>query len=83
MIWNREKREETAIGRFEIICEMYIKGSDEAKEIILSFLPDEEKESFLMGCGFYRLLTSPAYYKAMQTALGEQLYKEFNEGETI
>lgn len=81
MIWNREKREETAIGRFEIICEMYIKGSEETKEIILSFLSDEEREFFLKGCGFYRLLTDPAYYKAMQTALAEDLYNEFNKGE--
>lgn len=78
MIRNQEAREESAYGRFEIMCEMYIKGSDEAKEIILSFLSDEEKEIFLKGCGLYHLFTDPAFYRATKAALAEQLYNEFN-----
>jgi hypothetical protein len=78
MIWNKEAREESARGRFEIMCEMYLNGSDEAKEIILSFLSDEEKEIFLKGCGLYHLFTDPAFYNATQTALAEQLHEEFN-----
>lgn len=78
MIWNQEAREESALGRFEIMCEMYIKVSDEVKELILSFLSDEEKETFLKGCGLYHLFTDPTFYRATQAALAEQLYNEFN-----
>ena len=75
---NNMQKEETALGRFEIMCEMYIRGSEEVKAIILSFLSDEEKETFLKGCGLYHLFTDAAFYRAAQTALGEQLYNEFN-----
>ena len=78
MIWNQEAREESALGRFEIMCGLYNSGSDEVKEIILSFLTDEEKEIFVKGCGFYHLFTDPAFYRAAQKALAEQLYTEFN-----
>jgi hypothetical protein len=78
MIWNKEAREESALGRFEIMCEMYNNGSDEAKEIILSFFTDEEKEIFIKGCGFYHLFTDNAFYRAAQKALAEHLYAEFN-----
>lgn len=81
MIWNQEKREETAIGRFEVMCEMYIKGTDETRETILSFLSDEEKEIFLKGCGLYHLFNDPTFYNSAKSALAEQLYKEFNKGE--
>ena len=64
--------------RFEKMCEMYIHGSDEVRATILSFLSDEEKETFLKGCGLYHLFTEPALYRAVQTTLGEQLYNEFN-----
>lgn len=75
---NNTKREESALGRFEIICEAYIKGSEETRALILSFLSDEEKETFLKGCGLYHLFTEPTFYKAAQDALAETLYNEFN-----
>lgn len=75
---NNTKREESALGRFEIICEAYIKGSEETRALILSFLSDEEKETFLKGCGLYHLFTDTTFYKAAQDALAETLYNEFN-----
>ncbi len=77
MIWNQEAREQSALGRFEIVCEMYIDGSDEVKELILSLFSEEEKKIFLEGCGLYHLFTDSAFYNAAKTALAEQLYKEF------
>lgn len=72
------KKEESALGRFEIICEAYIKGSEETRALILSFLSDDEKQTFLQGCGLYHLFTDTTFYKAAQDALAETIYNEFN-----
>lgn len=72
-------RETTAMGRFEIMCERYINGSEREREVILSFLSDEERQTFLTGCGLYHLFTDPAFYRAVQESMGEALYKEFRE----
>lgn len=77
-IWNQEQREQTAMGRFEIVCEMYLEGGEEAREIILnSFDTEEERQTFLKGCGLYHLFSDPAFYRAAKDILAEQLYKEF------
>lgn len=65
LVRNQEAREQTALGRFEIMAELYNTCSDEIKETILSFFEtEEEKETFLMGAGFYKLFTNETYYKA-------------------
>lgn len=75
---SNTKREESALGRFEIVCEMYIHGSDKERAVILSFLSDEEKEVFLKGCGLYHLFTDKDFYEAAQDAMAETIYNEFN-----
>ena len=78
MIRNQEQREQSALGRFEIMCELYINGSDEMREVILSRLDESEKETFLQGCCLYHIFTDDTFRKKAQAALGEQLYKDFN-----
>lgn len=79
LVRNQETKEQTALGRFEIIAELYNIGTDEMKETILSFFEtEEEKETFLMGAGLYKLFTNPTFYKDVQTVLGGRLYAEFN-----
>lgn len=63
--------------RFEEMCRMYLNGSDDVKETILNFLNDEEKETFLMGVGLYKLLTEPNYYKAVCQTVGEMVYNTY------
>lgn len=64
--------------RFEEMCRMYLNGSDEVKETILSFLNDEDKETFLKGVSFYKLFTQPDFYKAVCETVAERIYNENN-----
>jgi hypothetical protein len=79
IVWNQKARESTALGRFEVMCELYNNGGEEVRNTILRFLPDEEKETFLKGCGLYHLFTDPAFYNATKNAMAETLYKEFTK----
>ena len=65
-----------AIKRLEEICNIYLYGTDKEKEIILSFLNEEEKQTFLKAVGFYHLFTDTDFYKNVQTAIAEQIWNE-------
>lgn len=75
---DNTKREKLPLGRFEIIAEAYIYGTEKQREIILSFFNEEEKKTFLEGVGFYKMFTQPDFYKAVCGAVGERIYKENN-----
>ena len=47
MYIDNKEREKSAMGRFEIMCEKYINGSKLERETILSFLSEDEKQTFL------------------------------------
>ena len=76
---DNKEREKTPQGRFEIICEKYISGTEGQKAAILSCFSPEEKRTFLEGVGLYRLFTDQAYYNAVRDAVGERIYKELHE----
>lgn len=65
--------------RFEEMCRTYLNGNDRTKRIILSFLNDEEKKTFLEGCGLYHLFTDENYYKIVRQSIGKQLYNDFHK----
>lgn len=73
-------REETPMGRFEIICEHYLNGSETERALILSLLPEGEIETFLLGCGLYHLFTDPVFYKSVETSMAQTLYNELRNG---
>lgn len=77
MIDDKE-REKLPLGRFEIIAEKFIYGTKEQREIILSFLNEKEKKTFLKGIGLYRLFTDVNYYKTVCNAIGKQIYEELH-----
>lgn len=80
LIRNQEAKEQTALGRFEVIAELYNIGTDEIKETILSFFEtEEEKETFLMGAGFYKLFTNATYHKAAQKVACEMFLESIKE----
>ena len=64
--------------RFEEMCRMYLRGSDEVKETILSFLDDEDKKTFLQGVSFYKLFTQPDFYEVVCDTVAEMIYRENN-----
>ena len=76
-----EEREQSAHGRFEIICEKYLQGPDSVRKVILEMLDPEERHTFLVCCGLYHLFTDATFYRAMKTAMGEQLYEELHKKE--
>lgn len=77
------EREQTPYGRFEIICERYIHGTQAQKDIILNSLTKEEQVVFLLGAGLYHLFTDSAFYNATEKALAEVMCKEFREKQPI
>jgi transcriptional regulator of NAD metabolism len=71
-----DERENTALGRFEILAELYLEGSEEVQAVILNELNEEEKKAFIQGVGLYHLFIDEQFYKAVQDATCEQFYKE-------
>lgn len=76
---TKEERESTALGRFELVCEAYINGNQQQREIILSMLNESERQTFLTGCGLYHLFTDHRFYDEVKNAVGVQLYNELHE----
>lgn len=64
--------------RFEEMCRLYLNGTDEVKETILSFLNEEDKATFLKGVSFYKLFTQPDFYKTVRDTVAEMIYRENN-----
>lgn len=73
---NDSLREQSAMGRFEIMCERYIYGNERIRQAILSALSPEDQHTFLLGVGLYRLFTDQRYYAAVRDALGEQFWND-------
>ena len=73
---NNEEREKKPLGRFEIMCEKYIFGTEQERNIILSFLNEEEKQTFLLGVGYYKLFTNEDFYNSVRDCLAERIYNE-------
>ncbi len=69
-------REQSAMGRFEIMCEKFIGGNERIRQTILSALSPEDQRTFLVGVGLYRLFSDQMYYKAVRDALGEQIWRD-------
>ena len=76
-----EEREQSAHGRFEIICEKYIQGPEQVRKVILDMLEPEERQTFLIGCGLYHMFTDQRLFDSMKKAMGETLYEELHRKE--
>ena len=71
-----------AIASMETFARTVLKLSPEGQNIFFESLADslsaEEIETLKKCVASYKLMTSVAFYRAAQQAVGEQLYKEFN-----
>lgn len=76
---DNKEREKSPLGRFEIIAERYIYGNQRDREIILSFLDEDEKETFLNATGLYHLFTDQYFYEKVRDVVGKQIYKDLNK----
>lgn len=74
----KDERENTAMGRFELICEAYINGNQRQRETILSMLDESEQKAFLTGCGLYHLFTDQRFYDEVKKYIGQQIYDEMH-----
>lgn len=75
-----EEKEKDPLGRFEIMAEQYMTGSEKQREIILSFFQDPvERKTLLEGFGLYHLFRDKRLYDAMKKAVGEQLWQDFHQ----
>lgn len=52
---DNSEREKSALRRFEIIAERYIYGTEAERQVILGFLNENEKETFLSATGLYSI----------------------------
>ena len=75
---DNKEREKSPLGRFEIIAERYIYGTEAERQIILSFLSDTEKETFLNAVGLYHLFTDQYFYDTIRDIIGKKIYEDFN-----
>lgn len=75
---DNKEREKSALGRFEIVAERYIYGTESEKQIILSFLSDSEKETFLNAVGLYHLFTDQYFYDTIRDIIGKKIYEDFS-----
>ena len=75
---DNKEREKSALGRFEIIAERYINGTERERKIILSFLNDHEKEIFLNATGLYHIFTDQYFYEKVRDIVGKQIYKDLH-----
>lgn len=72
------EKEKDPMGRFEILAERYMNGSEKEREIILSFFQDpQERKTLLEGFGLYHLFRDQRLYDAVKNALAHQIYEEF------
>lgn len=77
---NMGEKERDPMGRFEILAELYMTGSDKVREIILSFFQDpEERRILLQGFGLYHLFRDQHLYKTVEQALAEQMWQEAHQ----
>lgn len=76
---DNKEREKSALGRFEIIAERYIYGTEAERQIILSFLSDTEKETFLNAVGLYHLFTDQYFYNTIRDILGKKIYEDLHK----
>lgn len=83
MMADNTLREQSAMGRFEIMCERYIAGNNMIRQTILSALSPEDQHTFLVGVGLYRLFMDQTYYRAVRDALGEQIWKEAHPDKVV
>ena len=70
-----------AIESMEHLAKQVLRMSEEKQNEFFDRLKETLSEDDILTIkkcvGFYHLFTSPSFYKAMQTSLGEQLYNEF------
>ena len=68
----------TALEFAAIIGKMTDTEFDEFLAALPPVITEEDKKVMIMQRGLQKLLTDASYFRAMCTALGEQLYSEFN-----
>lgn len=65
---DNKEREKSPLGRFEIIAERYIYGTEAERQVILGFLNENEKETFLSATGLYSIwcgMKKRCYYQKL------------------
>lgn len=76
---DNKEREKSHLGRFEIIAERYIYGTEVERKIILSFLSKSEKETFLNAVGLYHLFTDQYFYNTIRNIIGKKIYEDLHK----
>lgn len=69
----------TPLGRFEKVCEAYLNATREQQAAALALLPDDQKKTFLEGCGLYHLLTDQDFYRRACQAMAGPVYRGLHE----
>lgn len=73
---NDMLKEQSPMGRFEIMCETYLSGTEEIRDIIMENIPTSDREAFLTGCGLYHLFTDETFFRAVCEAMAEQFWND-------
>jgi predicted GTPase len=62
---------------YEQICKAFTEGTDEFRAAVLDLLDENDKATFLMAVGLYKLTTNEQFYHDVQNAIGQRAYNEF------
>lgn len=73
---TRQEREQSAAGRFELVCEAYSNANELQRSRMIAMLSEDERQTFLKGCGLYRIFRDQRLYDAIKNAIGEKIYKD-------
>ena len=56
-----------------------VRGTEAERQIILSFLSESEKETFLNAVGLYHLFTDQYFYNTIRSVVGKKIYEELRK----
>lgn len=72
----KDPREDSGAGRFELVCEAFDMANEVQRKRMLAMLDEADRKQFLIGCGLYRMFRDQRLYKAVQTAICEEIWQE-------
>ena len=63
--------DDTPLERLCTICELYVKGNNRTKDVILSALSNAQHPAFLTACRLYELVSDGDFFNAVRDALND------------
>lgn len=63
-------------SEFALLCKLFLEASDEQKQATLDLMTEEEQEVFLLGVGFFKIMTIKEYHDKIMTETMKQYLEQ-------